>query len=431
MPDYEVSQGSINDLDPEPESEPKPKKTRKVRKVKKTKAPLPNPEPQAAPEGESEPERKPSESWSGAALPGGQIPDIRSELDILGKGVGAIRFVDKADSIIVPTVLPGFNRAIRTGGAPMNCIAAIHGPSKGGKTAFCLALMRSFQLQGHFGVYIDAEHTLDKTFVLHCGVDPSQMEYVAPLTYEETTGKVEQYINNFRNARDKGKIHPNRCLLFVTDSINKLVPENELKELSEIGKGYPLRALMNTVWLDRLTPLVGSLPILFVVLAHEKVKLDAGLFEKKYRVKGGESLIYDSTMVIRVQVVGTKKRTVGGKKVVVAQICQGIIEKNKVGVCSDRFRFVMGQGRGGYPIGFDYCEQIIEEAKLRGDNSPIVRGTGGVWRHDLLPDGRIKGDAAFVDWLRDRPKVVDALITKLNDTAIEAVVSDDSEEDED
>jgi len=428
MPDFNITKGSsINDLDPEPEK-PKPK-VRKVRKVKKTKAPAgtPSPEPRSKPE----PERKESESWSGAALPGGAIPDIKSELDILGKGTGAIRFVDKADSIIVPTILPGFNRAIRTGGAPMNCIAAIHGPSKGGKTAFCLGLMRSFQLQAHFGVYIDAEHTLDKTFVSHCGVDPEQMEYVAPLTYEETTSKVEKYINNFRAGRDKGNIHPNRCLLFVVDSINKLVPENELKELSEVGKGYPLRALMNTVWMDRLTPIVGSLPILFVVLAHEKVKLDAGIFEKKYRVKGGESLIYDSTMVIRVQVVGTKKRTVSGKKVVVAQICQGIIEKNKVGVCADRFRFVMGQGRGGYPIGFDYAEQIIEEAKLRGENSPIVRGTGGIWRHNLLPDGRIKGDAAFVDWLRTRPEAVDSMIAELNDTAIEAVVSDDSEEDED
>ncbi len=413
MSEYGVSKGSLTDLD-EPEQ---PKQARKVRKVKRTKAPQ-----------DQEPERKPSESWSGAALPGGAIPDIRSELDILGKGAGAIRFADKEESIIVPTVLPGFNRAIRTGGAPANCIAAIHGPSKGGKTAFCLALVRSFQLQAHFTVYIDAEHTLDKRFVNECGVDASQMEYVAPLTYEGTTEKVEKYIANFRDGRDKGKIHPNRCLLFVVDSINKLVPENELKALSEVGKGYPLRALMNTVWLDRLTPIVGSLPILFVVLAHEKVKLDAMPFEQKYRVKGGETIIYDSTVVIRVQVVGTKKRTVDGKKVIVAQVCEGKIEKNKVGIASDRFRFVMGQGRAGYPIGFDYAEQILEEARLRGDNSPIVRGTGGVWRHDSLPDGRIRGDAAFVDWLRERPEVVDALITELNDTAIEAVVSDDSED---
>lgn len=414
MTKYSVSSGSLNDLDPESEPETK-SRARKVRKVKKTRS--------------LEPERKRSETYSQAALPGGEIPDVRSELDILGNGVGSIRFEDKADSIIVPTVLPGFNRAIRCGGAPANCIAAIHGPSKGGKTAFCLALMRSFQLQAHFGVYIDAEHTLDKRFVSECGVDPAQMEYVAPLTYEETTGKVEHYIKNFRDGRDKGKIHPNRCLLFVVDSINKLVPKNELEELSEVGKGYPLRALMNTVWLDRLTPIVGSLPILFVVLAHEKVKIDAGMFEKKYRVKGGETLIYDSTMVIRIQVVGAKKRTVKGTKVIAAQICEGRIEKNKVGIASDRFRFVMGQGRAGYPVGFDYAEQVIEEAKLRGDNSPIVRGTGGVWRHDILPDG-IKGDASLVDFLRGRPDVVDQLIKELNETAIEAVISDDSEDED-
>lgn len=414
MSEYTVSKGSVTDLaDPESESKPKAKK---VRKVKKAKSSTPKTE------------REPSESFASAALPGGTIPDVRPELDILGKGAGAIRFVDKADSIIVPTVMPGFNRATRTGGAPMNCIMAIHGPSKGGKTAFCLGLMRSFQLQAHLGVYIDAEHTLDKKFVRECGVDAEQMEYVAPMTYEETTKKVETFINNFRKGRDEGKIHPNRCLLFVVDSINKLVPENELEELSEVGKGYPLRALMNTFWMDRLTPIVGSLPILFVALAHEKVKIDAKLFEKKYRVKGGEGLIYDSTVVVRVQVVGKKKRTVSGKQVVTAQVCEGTIEKNKVGIATDRFRFVMGQGRAGYPIGFDYCEQIIEEAKLRGEGSPMVRKSGGWWKHDLLPDGKLKGDATFVDWLRERPDVVDTMITELNDTAIEAVVSDDSED---
>ncbi len=415
MTDYTVSKGSVSDLD---DSEPGPKpKAKKVRKVKKAKP------------GASKVERGPSESFASVALPGGEIPDVRPELEILGKGAGAIRFVDKADSIIVPTVMPGFNRATRCGGAPMNCIMAVHGPSKGGKTAFCLALVRSFQLQGHFGVYVDAEHTLDKTFVRHCGVDAKQMEYVAPMTYEETTKKVETFINNFRKGRDEGKIHPNRCLLFVVDSINKLVPKDELEELSEVGKGYPLRALMNTFWMDRLTPIVGSLPILFVMLAHEKVKIDALPFQKKYRVKGGDGLIYDSTVVIRVQVVGTKKRTVNGKQVIAAQICEGKIEKNKVGIATDKFRFVMGQGRAGYPIGFDYCEEIIEEARLRGEGSPIVRKSGGWWNHDLLPDGKLKGDAAFVDWLRERPAVVDSMIAELNDTAIEAVVSDDSEDD--
>jgi len=256
------------------------------------------------------------------------------------------------------------------------------------------------------------------------------MEYLAPMTYEETTKSVETYINNFKKGRDKGKIHLNRCLLFIVDSINKLVPENELEELSKIGKGYPIRALMNTVWMDRLTPIVGSLPIFFVMLAHEKVKIDAGIFDKKYRVKGGEGLIYDSTVVVRIKVVGKKKRTVNKKEVVVGQIHEGVIEKNKIGIASDRFRFVMGQGRAGYPIGFDYCEQVLEEAKLRGDNSPLVRKTGGNWFNDLLPDGTIKGDAKFVDWLRERPQVVDALIAELNATAIEATVSEEPEEED-
>lgn len=410
MSDLNITKGSLSDLDDERENN------------------------SAGSHGaQKEIKRNQSTTWASAALPGGEIPDIREELSILGKGIGSIRLSQKKDSVIVPTILPGFNRAIRTGGAPTSCMTLIHGPSKSGKTALCLGFARSFQLQGHFVVYVDAEHSLDKKFATECGVDDDQMELILPRTYEETTERVEKLINNFEEGRKKKRISKNRCLLLVVDSINKLVPEDELAKMAEVGKGYPLRALMNTVWLDRLTPIVASLPILFVALAHEKTKIDAKNFEKKYTVKGGVSLIYDSTVVVRVKNVGIKKRSINGVSSTVAQICEGTIEKNKVGIAADRFRFVMGQGRGGYPIGFDYCEQILEEAKLRGANSPIAKGSDNTWRHDLLPDGKIKGDAKFVDWLRKNPRVTNELIEELNETAIEAVVSEDSgdEEDED
>jgi RecA/RadA recombinase len=374
--------------------------------------------------------KKKPKTWAKAALPGGEIPRSNPSLGILTKDVKLIPLSEKADTSIVPTTLCGLNRALKVGGVPTGRMGLFHGPSKGGKTALCLGLVRSFQLQSHLAVYIDAEHTLDKKFVSQCGVDLDQMQYLAPMTYEETTEKVEALINNFRVGREKGNIPLGCCLLIVVDSITKLVPKNELKELGEVGKQYPLRAYMNAVWLDKLTPIVGSLPILFVMLAHEKTKIDATVFEKKYNVKGGGSLIYDTSFVVRVKEVGVKKRTVAGKKVVVGKIHEGVVDKSKIGVQSEKFRFVMGQGREGYPIGFDYCEEVIEEAKLRGSDSPIVRQSGGVWKHDLIPDGSMKGDAKFVDWLRENPKVVDAMVTELNETAIDVVIEEEEEDEE-
>lgn len=371
-----------------------------------------------------------AKTWAKAALPGGEIPSTNPSLDILMKGVGAISFSAKPETVIVPTSLPGLNRALKIGGVPAGTIMLVHGPSIGGKTALGLAIARSFQLGGHVAMFVDAEHSLQQTLVDGCLVDSDQLQYVAPLTYEETAEKVEKAISNLRDGRKSGDIHHSVCLLIIVDSITKLVPESELKALSEVGKGYPLRALMNTVWLDRLTPMIGSLPILFMMFAHEKVKIDAAPFEKKYTVKGGKALIYDSSVIIRVQEVEKKKRTVAGKKVIVGSVHQGVVEKSKLDISSEKFRFVMGKGKCGYPVGFDYCEDVVEEAKLRGDDSPIERTTSGVWKHDLLPGGSIKGDAALVDWLRGNPDVVDSFVTELNETAIDVVIEEEEGEEE-
>lgn len=361
------------------------------------------------------------------------MPDVSDELDVLTTGMeDIVTLADKAAQVVVPTIFPGFNRAIRIGGAPTECICTLHGPSKGGKTAFALGLVVSFQLQGHMTVYIDAEHTLDKLFAVRCGVDEDQMQYVRPQTYEETTAKVEKLIKNFKKGRDNGTIHPDRCVLFVVDSITKLVPENELKELSKVGKGYPIRALMNTVWLDRLTPMIGSLPIFFVMLAHEKVVIDAGTFEKKWRVKGGESLIYDATMAVRCKLDRIRRVTkkIGGKdkRVEVAQIHRCVIEKSKVGICHEQFYFVVANGKGEAPIGFDHAEEVMEEAKLRG-TGPLVRKSGGNWQSQYF-DSNIKGDPAVARKLRGSPMILNNIIADMNMTAVDAVVDDAEREDD-
>jgi hypothetical protein len=368
-------------------------------------------------------------SWSRAVLPSTEIPDISEELGVLVKDTGSIMLADKEDSVIVPTRFLGYNRANRTGGSPTSCISLIHGPSQGGKTAFLLGLCSSFQAQGHFAFFADAEHTVEKKLPIYCRVDPNQLPYLAPRTYEQTTKAIEKLISNFEKGRDKGVIDKNRCLLIGVDSITKLVPEEELKELSKVGKGYPLRAMMNTAWLDKLTPVVGSLPIHFAVLAHEKVKLDAAPFEKKYTIKGGRTLVYDSTVAIRIQNEKSHRITVGGKRVEVARIHKGVIEKNKMGICHEMFRFVMGMGKHGYPIGIDPIGEIVEEAKLRGENSPIVRKTNGKWVYGT--DHLCTGDEKFKSYLRERPEFVDRLYAEFNATAIDLDVQEESPNEED
>lgn len=375
----------------------------------------------------------PLPDWARATVPSAKAPDVSAELSVLVGKSGLTTLDAKPDTIIVPTIHPGLNRALHVAGVPASCMAVLHGPSRGGKTALLLALIRSFQINGHMAAMVDAEFSLEKLFASQLGVDNRQLIYRTPETFEETTAVVEELITNFKKGRAAGTIDPNRCLIIGVDSINKLVPKDEMEKLRVEGKQFPLRALLTTLWFDKLTPAIGNLPILFAAIAHEKVKMDAGSFGKKYRVKGGETLIYDSTIAFRVTMVKTLNTSKGGKKIPIGKVHKVSVEKSKVGISQEIFNFVMSNGKGLVPIGFDHAREALEEIKLRGDKSTCLYKSGNKWKCDLFPKGELSGDKAAAEYLFHHPAALDQVIAELNATStdVEVIVGDEDDEDED
>ena len=353
-----------------------------------------------------------------------------NDLGILLRGVGIGHLSNQPEVIVIPTDFVGFNRATRIGGVPVSCVMMVYGPSQGGKTAFMLGLVKSFQQRGHLACYIDAEHTLDVPWAVSCGIDPS-LPYDRPDTYEITRTKVNRMIKNFISGRDKGHYHPSKALLIVVDSLNKLVPESEANK-KELKKAYPLRALFNTIWLDQITPIIHKYPILFALVAHEKEKMDTGQWEDAKKHKGGSALYYDSSMVINIStrkvIRQEDKKT--KRKVEVGILHEGKVEKNKLGVCHETFQFIMSTGRGAQPIGFDTIREVMEEAKLRDKRSPLYRCVGGVWTFDEFPDGKIKGDADVRAYLRETPDVLQSIIDKMNASALDTLETEGEDEEE-
>lgn len=364
--------------------------------------------------------------WARSTVPSAVAPDVTAELSILVGNSGLTTLDTKPDTIIVPTIHPGLNRALHVAGVPASCMCVLHGPSRGGKTALLLALIRSFQVNGHLAAMVDAEFSLEKLFASQLGVDIKQLIYRTPETFEETTAVVEGLIKNFKKGRAAGTIDPNRCLFIGVDSINKLVPKDEMEKLRVEGKQFPLRALLTTMWFDKLTPTIGNLPILFAVIAHEKVKMNAGGFGPKYQVKGGATLIYDSTMAFRVTMVKTLKATKGKKTFPIGKVHKVVIEKSKVGISHEVFNFVMSNGKGIVPIGFDFSREVLEEIKLRGDRSTSLYKSGGHWKCEMFPKGQLKGDKAASEFLFNHPDALDQIMAELNATStdVEIIVSD-------
>lgn len=359
-----------------------------------------------------------------------------SDLDVLLEGAGVGSLSEQPEVMVVPTEFVGLNRATRLGGVPVSCIMLVYGPSQGGKTAFILGLVKSFQRQGHMACIVDAEHTLDVPWAISCDIDPS-LPYFRPDTYQEARLKVQRIFKNFIEGRNKGRFHPDRALILVVDSVSKLVPKQEAAK-KDIDKTFPLRALFNTIWMDQITPIIHKYPILLVLVTHEKKKLEAEKWEDDKRHKGGDGLYYDSSVVVRIftrKVIRQKDKKADkktDKKVEVGILHEGFVEKNKLGVCRENFQFIMSTGRGPVPVGFDLVREVMAEAQIRDKRSPLIRRSGGVWVYEGFPDGKLNSDPTCRAYLRDNPEVLEAVVKDMNARALEVLSTtgeDEGEED--
>lgn len=211
----------------------------------------------------------------------------------------------------VRTIFPDFNLGTRIGGLPTKRIMTVHGPTHGGKSAFVLGLERSFVDADMPGALVDAEHSTPKDFIDNLfGRDIDDIGHFfadRPSSYQETIEKVDAYlkwVGEIRKGTKDKPGHPELASILAVDSVNKLVPDRELEQLSKSGdnldKGWGrYRAAMNQAWLDHLTPLLGAANCAFVVVAQEREQKDAKPWEIP-QVKGGAALLYDASLIGRV-----------------------------------------------------------------------------------------------------------------------------------
>lgn len=235
---------------------------------------------------------------------------IKAAGDLKGWGTAAA-VLDRVES--VRTVFPDFNRAVGVGGLPVRRIHTIHGASAGGKSIFGMGLVKSFVDRGYMGGYVDAEHTLGQEFTGEVIRDLERKRNFLvqrPSSYEETIDAVNEFL--VRAAEVTAKYPEHRSIL-VIDTINKLVPKRELSNITkagaeEIAKGHHGRgrAALNQAWLDQLTPKIAKSNCAFVVIAQERDETDTADYLRRggnqdsFKIKGGRSLVYDASLVMRI-----------------------------------------------------------------------------------------------------------------------------------
>lgn len=286
---------------------------------------------------------------------------------------------------VVPTIFRGFNRATRVGGAPLSCVWLVHGPSMGGKTAFTCGLIRSFQAVGAIVAFFDAELAAStRGWFRALGIDTRRCMYYGrsdqdsktrpePLTYEDIVEEVDRLIGNFQDMKKEGAIRVGTPLLIIVDSLSKMVPKSMLKAIEKEEGGDQMRkgigrlqAAMNTAWMLGLGPRVGDDDIVFAAIAHEYEVANNGGLYAEMKVRGGNALVYDSMMQVRITFGGLVRDLAAEGSPAVGKRHRVKILKNKHGPAFGESVFYTASGDGMSPIGFDRPRELVHDAMIRG-----------------------------------------------------------------
>lgn len=339
----------------------------------------------------------------------------------------------------VQTIFPSVDMAMRVGGWPIERVALVHGPSASGKTYLTDGVGLSFLKRGHFFKKIDAERSspidwIEKLFAGY--VDHPGFSGLRPANYEAAVADVREWATTIGNAKVKGLIPKDVTGIAVVDSIRKLIPKaffekvtkraaddagkqkgtRPNKKTSELDyRGAQLKAHLHAIWLDELTGLLDDTGTAMILITREHEDTDADFRDKAagrdFKVGGGKAIIYDSSMMVRVErsfIWGPGKE--GEKRPIYGENHKVTISKSKVAGMQDREEVGWFSTSNGVftPAGFDRARDLVRLGKkldvLKGDSS---------WISWPSKKQRFHGEDQAVKKLSAEPLLCDALEAEL------------------
>jgi recombination protein RecA len=325
---------------------------------------------------------------------------VRKEARSIAKLAERFASQKQAESVLeevrgVPTRFIQLDYATRVGGFPIERVAVMHGPSNEGKTALALGIIGSFLDCNHFAKLFDAERTTDKVWARKLiGDHIRHPRFFAsrPDTYEDAISDTRRYANALRTAVEEREVPPDTFGFMCVDSMRRLVPKGLLDKImkEDPAKGdvkvhdrrAQQQAAANAAWLDELVPLADNSQMGVLLITREFDDPDADqnarAAGRAYKVGGGKGLIYDSSLLIRVERdpkkpwVGTKAEVseatgrVTKEAEVYGERHKCTIRKTKIGEKDGKtsvFYFHTSNGLlPGVPFGFDRARDVLDLA---------------------------------------------------------------------
>ena len=303
-------------------------------------------------------------------------------------GKGAIMQLGRDGEVAPVAVIPsgsvGLDRALGVGGYPRGRVIEVFGNESSGKTTLALHAIAQVQAMGGVAAFVDAEHALDVTYARKLGVRIEDLLVSQPDTGEQALEITEQLVRS--GAVD----------LVVVDSVAALVPRAEIEgEMGDAHMGVQARLMSQA--LRKLTGAVSKSGTVIFFINQIRMKIGV-VFGNPETTTGGNALKFYSSVRMEIRRLGNLK---DGDQVIGTRTRVKVV-KNKVAPPFQETEFDVLYGQGISRAG-----EALDLAVTLG----LAEKSGS---HYLLDGERIgQGRERAVEWLRERPQALEALVTRV------------------
>jgi recombination protein RecA len=285
---------------------------------------------------------------------------------------------------VVPSGSVGLDRALGVGGYPRGRVVEVFGNESSGKTTLALHAIAQVQAQGGVAAFVDAEHALDVSYARKLGVRIEDLLVSQPDTGEQALEITEQLVRS--GAVD----------LVVIDSVAALVPRAEIEgEMGDAHMGVQARLMSQA--LRKLTGAVSKSGTVIFFINQIRMKIGV-VFGNPETTTGGNALKFYASVRLEIRRIGNLK---DGDTVIGTRTRVKVV-KNKVAPPFQDTEFDVLYGQGISRAG-----EALDLAVTIG----LAEKSGS---HFLLDGERIgQGRERAVEWLRERPQQLEALISRI------------------
>jgi recombination protein RecA len=285
---------------------------------------------------------------------------------------------------VVPTGSLGLDIALGVGGLPRGRVVEVYGPESSGKTTLALHVVAEAQKAGGICAFVDAEHALDVGYARKLGVRTDDLLVSQPDFGEQALEITEMLVRS-------GAID-----VIVVDSVAALVPRAEIEgEMGDAHMGVQARLMSQA--LRKLTGAVSKSGTVIFFINQIRMKIGV-VFGNPETTTGGNALKFYASVRMEIRRLGNLK---DGDTVIGTRTRVKVV-KNKVAPPFHDTEFDVLYGQGISRAG-----EALDLAVTLG----LAEKSGS---HFLLDGERIgQGRERAVEWLRERPQALDALVSRI------------------